>query len=638
MPRKKAHKERMYQLVGEPDPGARFVGYARYSSDMQDDGTIESQKRCVLEMGVEQKHWVHAGWYVEPAHSAKYEEIERRPVFAQLLADAGVKFDAVLCFTNSRWSRNVAVTHLSLSQLRKKGVWWATTNEPWDIDKIMEAGFSLAHGLTAQIDHDYVVQLSKVTIVGKESRARDGYHNGQVPFGYARPAYAASPPGAPSTWKPPRVPVAPDPETFSALVKLGELAAAGWSDAAIADELAGYLSRTPRFGERALAKDTVAAIRRLWFPCEFTPGSGRGTIETPSGERVEGKHPAAWPYATWQRMREAKAAQYHRPTREAQRHAHEFSRIIVCASCRRPLRVQNYPSGLVYYRDTSAVRKLPCPTGGFLLAPSRLVLAQFDALLAAVCLPERWRELIAERCHALAGSAAGAAGRTQTRRAELEAERKRLVTAYSKGYLPEAELDAAMDRVLAELRALPPQDETRDVEERIAAALSAGETLTDIAAYWNEATAEERRDIVWALPPAEGLVYDLERRAIAGLLPRPDVLPVLALGLGNAWEGRADGGLWQRDLAELPVHDREAARNPPPTPPALSSEQQAEALAFLGAGQSLRKVGAHFGVSYGAIWRLQHGEKARAEREWDRGGAGKSGLEVVEAGEEDLEV
>jgi hypothetical protein len=164
--------------------------------------------------------------------------------------------------------------------------------------------------------------------------------------------------------------VVADAGTFPALVRIGELAAAGWSDQAIADELAGYLSRTPRFGERALTKDTVAAIRRMWFPCEFAPGSGRGTIETPSGELVEGLHPAAWPYALWQRMKEAKDAQYHRPTQEAQRQAHEFSRIIVCASCRRPLRVQNYPSGLVYYRDTSAVRKLPCPTGGSCSRPA----------------------------------------------------------------------------------------------------------------------------------------------------------------------------------------------------------------------------------------------------------------------------
>ena len=48
---------------------------------------------------------------------------------------------------------------------------------------------------------------------------------------------------------------------------------------------------------------------------------------------------------------------------------------------------------------------------------------------------------------------------------------------------------------------------------------------------WTEATVEERRDIVWSLLMVGGLVYDLERRAIVGLIPRSPMLPVLALGL-----------------------------------------------------------------------------------------------------------
>ncbi len=107
------------------------------------------------------------------------------------------------------------------------------------------------------------------------------------------------------------MPACPDPVTFPALVRIGELTAQGWTDRAIADELEEYISKTARFGERLLTKDTVAAIRRSWFPREFAPGSGYGTIDTPSGELVEGKHQAAWPYELWQRMVEVKASQYH---------------------------------------------------------------------------------------------------------------------------------------------------------------------------------------------------------------------------------------------------------------------------------------------------------------------------------------
>jgi hypothetical protein len=203
-----------------------------------------------------------------------------------------------------------------------------------------------------------VRQLSRRTIDGKEDRARDGYHNGAVPFGYLPPLYPKARDNAPSTWRPPRMPVRVDPATFPALVKVGELAAVGYPDLAIAKELAGFTSTTARFGERALSKDTVATIRRMWFPREFAPGCGHGTVETPSGELVEGRHVAAWPYELWQRMVETKAAQYRRPHAEAQRRPHEFSRIVTCAACRRQLRATAYKRHS-YYRDTSGERQLP---------------------------------------------------------------------------------------------------------------------------------------------------------------------------------------------------------------------------------------------------------------------------------------
>jgi hypothetical protein len=184
------------------------------------------------------------------------------------------------------------------------------------------------------------------------------------------------------------------------------------------------------------------------------------------------------------------------------------------------------------------------------------------------------------------------------------------VTAFTKGYLAESDLDARMSELRAELQRLPQVDLERDVEAQVAAAVSAGETLADMAGYWEAATAEERRDIVWALTSVEGLVYDLERRMIAGILPRPDVLPVLTLGLEGIWERRDDGGLWRRGLGQLPKQER-IKKVPPQTPPALTPEQREEALKLVQSGLSLHKVAAHFpGVSYGAIWRLLHTQES----------------------------
>jgi hypothetical protein len=614
MPRQKRHASRVYLVIGEPGPGSKAVGYVRYSSDMQDPVSIERQKRHIVEYA-RKKGWTIVRWYEEPEQSAKYEEIEKRPLFAQLLAEAGITSQIVLCYRNDRWARNKVVAYSSLEQLRRRQVWWATADGRWDIDRIEEDGFDLAYTYDVTQNAAYVRYISKLVIDGKEDRARDGYHNGAVPFGYLPPEYPKAPDGAPSTWRPPRIPVRMDPINFPALVRIGELAAQGWADSAIADDLQGCVSTTPRFGSRALTKDTVAAIRRLWFPREFRPGCGHGTIETPTGELIEGRHPSAWPYELWQRMVAAKTAQYRRPRQASQRHPHEFSGIIVCAACRRPLRVQPYRSGNVYYRDTSARRKLPCPAGGYLMANSAQVLEQFGALLTGIQLPQSWREDVTERC-AVSNrhNQDKDSERKYARRAELEAEQERLVAAFGKGYLSESDLDAHIDRIREELQELPPAPIAYDVATLIDVAISAGEALTDMASYWPDASPEERRDIAWVIMPAEGLIYDLERRLIAGVFPRPDMFPVLALALDAEWEQR-EGKLWRSGLDALP---KIAPKKVPPplTPPALTSQQRTEALALVRSGLSLRKVAAKFpGVSFAAIWRLMRAEAGRGQME-----------------------
>src|SRR6266567_2265806 len=104
MPRQKYHRDRVYQVVGEPGPGVIVVGYIRYSSELQDPTTIATQKRRILEFA-DKKGWKIARWYEEPEQSAKYEEIEERPVFARLLNNAEARqFQVVLCYANNRWS------------------------------------------------------------------------------------------------------------------------------------------------------------------------------------------------------------------------------------------------------------------------------------------------------------------------------------------------------------------------------------------------------------------------------------------------------------------------------------------------------------------------------------------------------
>ena len=134
MPRQKYHRDRVYQIVGEPGPGSIAVGYVRYSSELQDPTTIATQKRRIQEFA-DKKGWKIVRWFEEPEQSAKYEEIEQRPVFAQLLSDAGVQFRVVICSANRQWARDVAVTYDPLAQLYRLGVRWTTADGSWNIDR-----------------------------------------------------------------------------------------------------------------------------------------------------------------------------------------------------------------------------------------------------------------------------------------------------------------------------------------------------------------------------------------------------------------------------------------------------------------------------------------------------------------------
>ena len=170
-----------------------------------------------------------------------------------------------------------------------------------------------------------------------------------------------------------------------------------------------------------------------------------------------------------------------------------------------------------------------------------------------------------------------------------------------------------MARIQQELQTLP-VPMARNVAEFTQAAITAAATLSDMAAYWFEAAEEERRDIVWALLTLGGLVYDLERQDIVGILPRADVEPVLAVGLAPRWQ-QGEGGLWLLREWWPPKRPRDDYHRPPLIPPKLNEEQAAEARRLVESGLSLRVVAKQFSVSRMAVHRaLRRGLKGGDEQ------------------------
>jgi transposase-like protein len=253
---------------------------------------------------------------------------------------------------------------------------------------------------------------------------------------------------------------------------------------------------------------------------------------------------------------------------------------------------------------------------------SSLVVMQFGEILRSFELPVEWREAIAERCKDVSSTEDNEQERIRQRRMELDAEHKRLTNLYRKGYITEEDLEEQIEEIRAELFALPVPI-MRDTKSVVEAALSAAETLERVADYWNEAMPEERRDIVWSLLNAEGLIYDLERHVIVGLHPRIGVLPALALGLEatEMWEQHGDE-LWLRS-DYLPAKRDVGASRPPGPPSSLTPAQQERAIMLIRQGMSLRKIAELLKTSYQSVYRiakkegllLQHGKKLTSEQQ-----------------------
>jgi site-specific DNA recombinase len=136
-------------------------------------------------------------------------------------------------------------------------------------------------------------------------------------------------------------------------------------------------------------------------------------------------------------------------------------------------------------------------------------------------------------------------------RERLRLKRNRILKQHREGYIEDEEMEAELAAVeLASGKLSLPAPDGLSLE----AILEAGERLPGIAALWEIATSEERREMVTMLLEVGGLYYDLERKMIAAIKPRSIWLPVLRLAQGVAESQEMTGLLilaaWQQQKQE----------------------------------------------------------------------------------------
>jgi site-specific DNA recombinase len=507
----------MQQQASSPSPGVVVAGYVRRSSEMQKDNySIDAQKRAIKD-GCMVRGLPDPIYYEDDERSARGEQIAKRPAFKRLLDDVQAgKVQVIFVHTLDRWSRNVMVTLQSFRILSEHHTAFISLSE--HIDYSTPEG-RLQLTILAAFAAYFSDMLAKHTSKDKGERAAQGLYNGDVPFGYR--------------WTGPKSPPELDPDELPGLRMIGELRMKGVESDKIADAVnqAGFRTGSKRFGARLFTKDTITAILRNEFYAAFTPGDDRGIVKYHE-QRYRGLHPAVFTYDEWQQIRSITQSMTHAPQRQAQaKRFYEFAGYLADIHCGLTLRAQGKSSttDYEYYRDSARERRIPCPSGGHLVIRSDLVRVQFGDILKSFKLPYNWREEIRRQMVAEA-LAAGVTGETVEREKErLKLKRSRVLKQHREGYIDDDEFHGEMAAVELALRQL----EASEVDGvKLDDVIAAGEHIPGMAALWDVATAEERREMVMLLLEPGGLYYDLELKTIAALKPRPAFLPILRMLTG----------------------------------------------------------------------------------------------------------
>jgi site-specific DNA recombinase len=229
------------------------------------------------------------------------------------------------------------------------------------------------------------------------------------------------------------------------------------------------------------------------------------------------------------------------PQRQIQaRRFYEFAGYLADIHCGLPLSAQgkSTTTDYEYYRDTARERRIPCPAGGHLMLRSDLVRAQFGEMLKSLILPDNWREEIRRQMIVEAQNQGILLDSVEREKERLKLKRTRILKQHREGYIDDDEFHGEIAAVELALHQL----QTPEVNGvKFDDVIAAGEHIPGMAALWDNATPEERREMVMLLLEPGGLYYDLELKIIAALKPRPAFLPILRMLKGVVEYDEAKG-------------------------------------------------------------------------------------------------
>ena len=506
----------------------KAVGYLRVSDVSQVDGhSLDAQERLFREL-CKNRGWEAVRVYREEGRSAHVEAIARRPVFRQLLEDAGRNvFDVVVVHTLDRWSRNQRVMLESLAILAKHNASLVSITENIDYSTPQGKLFTQMLGSFAEY---FSAALATHVSKGLEQRAIEGKHTGGIPFGY-QSCWADGEKGEKRLACDPEHPggVHIDAKEGPMVTEMFHRYSSGMTTLS---QLAAWLNgegfRTRNTKKLPDQDGHLTAGPRL-----FTTASVRGILHNPfytgqvsyKGKLLPGAHEPLVTqelFETVQAMLKKNSGRSEtlqsRPQRE-----YLLKGIVRCAYCGMPMWSQTYNNGQRYYREHKGSRSHgACEAAGGSI-PCHMADEQIGRVVESIELGPKWLE------EALAiVSLQDEVQRVKEERSKAEEKLRRMAKAYVDNLFPDEEYHRQKRLLEMELESL--------VVPEANAAEEAGKLIQDLPKLWTGANLEERRKLLLTMLDAVYVDAKEEKRIVA-IKPKPPFRPVFQVATTKEGSG-----------------------------------------------------------------------------------------------------
>ena len=473
--------------------------YARVSSEEQMEGySIDAQRRAFQTLA-QARGWVISKEYVEEGKSARTENINKRPVFKEAVADGlDGKYDILVVHKVDRFSRKLRITLEYFDKLGKAGVGFVSIIEQMDFSTPWgKFTLSMLGGL-AELYSD---NLSQETKKGWHERRAQGLYCGLLPFGAMKGEDKVPVPDTREIYLGGRKTC-----NYEGLQLAFQIAANGKSDREVAQALnaAGYRTAGNQ-GNRPFSKDTVRGMLTNRFYLGYLPDGNGGW--------VKGKHQPFIDEELWNQVQEVRERNRRAPRNHPGKATiTSLTGITYCWYCKGRIHVGTSHNGrrrmLCYNRS----KGWDCPQKSALLDVYEY---QIERYLETFHIPDDYQAKILEAHRKLQTAYDDIEGERTALKAELE----RLKKLFRWGDLSERQYLAEKESTLERLRILtPPETKSRALEQL-------AEFLKNVSKAWAQANQEQRSKLALQLFDE---IWVKDKQVIA-VKPRPELKPFFQL-------------------------------------------------------------------------------------------------------------